>query len=497
MLRNTISIFSLFIAFVLFNNLVSAQIIQDIPLKENSLVFYGSAYITANGEFVFADGEYDYYFDESGKLLRATEVGYKKSESNSTIHSMRLNDFYSEDKVLEGTDLTYNITIGNSAYKKASESSFNSLKYDEKLGIVRESVVFPDDLRPTRNLASPIQNDYSAASDYSYLDKEGNLVGLSLFMATSESTHSSEQAKKNVFHTFVHCVKYNLKTKQETISNYMVDKIDFPNDKGNFAYGSILGILGGKVIIEYTTFNTKDEEAESGATKDKKLSYWSLNLATGEETKLHEYRTSFNDEVVDLEINHESTSGLIVIDISWTEKSPKGAGYISNHKLLVFDDQLNISEEEFLIPGNILTLQNSDPAPLQVMVSEKNGLQLANLISEETGPNVEDPKRLWLYVYSKNDLKEVELTKRQIGGVVNSVDGYNVFAAKDFTDEEFAQCFGRIRPLEEIKTSAGYRMITAARIIDNELVTFSVEIIQSYERKVTYTPKMRINRVKL
>lgn len=481
-------LFTLFI-FIISHYSIS-QIIKPLPDKMEELAEI-ELFITKDNKYLISTPTRSIIYDENGNLLSNSKV--KKDESPyyfiNGIRSSKSN--YAIDK----DDIRYSLGPKTS-YNKKNESSLVILKLDPTtLKEQREIINYDDNIVASRNLASPILNDFSPYSQLTTFDSNGDIYNFSLFMSISEQSHPNLKSFEDLkFHTFLHIVKYSPKTEKIEISNALIDKIETKRKDGNTAFGEVIEIIDDKIIIKYTSFKSEENkglENGIGDAKNYNITYWTVDLNTKEENKIYEYETNFPEKVEDKFIEDVVVNKKLYSDLAWTEKASDGNGFVSNHKILELDIEGEAVWSDFYIPESILRLNSHITANMEIKLGPENDVIMSNLITIRVSTHEYDA---YNFVYSKNEDNKIELnTFLKDHRSFFEVKPIEIFSYKNIDDKIIKEFFEPINSREEIESKCNtckpidYGVV---RLIGNEIKLFKLQNFSTSAKK--FAPSIQI-----
>lgn len=478
------SVISTFYFTCLFALVCNSQTVKNLPeFKTYDKINYTQIFITKDNEYILSTPHFDFVFDQNGQLIKQV-----KPDRDNAFYDVL--SFYKSSKNIfldKETDIFYAIS-GNNGYTKSTTGSILVEKYNtQKCVIDKERIEYPDAIKPSRNLASPILNDYSPYSQMTTMDSSGNILHFELYMSISNQTHPNlNNFENDVFHTFVHIVKFSPDTKEVEISNGLIDKIELERKNKNSAYGEIIGVIGSKLVIKYTSYKSEEIKGlydATGSAKNHSFAYWTYDVNTKEEVKILEYTTDFPENMEQKDINEIILNNKIYSDHSWTEKATDGQGYVSNHKILILENNGDTSWVNFNIPDSLLRLQYSEPSNLNISIGKDGSLVMSNLLKVEVEKM--DFRKL-NFVYFINEEDKIDLKVFSLEPNIVEVKPVNLFSHQNLEDEDIASIYSSIRSEKELKENIGNcNLMTHSfvRIIDNEIKLFSWETAYGFSKK--------------
>ncbi len=183
------------------------------------------------------------------------------------------------------------------------------------------------------------------------------------------------------------------------------------------------------------------------------------------------------------DINEIILNNKIYSDHSWTEKATDGQGYVSNHKILILENNGDTSWVNFNIPDSLLRLQYSEPSNLNISIGKDGSLVMSNLLKVEVEKM--DFRKL-NFVYFINEEDKIDLKVFSLEPNIVEVKPVNLFSHQNLEDEDIASIYSSIRSEKELKENIGNcNLMTHSfvRIIDNEIKLFSWETAYGFSKK--------------
>lgn len=461
-----------------------SQIIKALPeFKLYDEFNYTQIFITKDNEYVLSTPHFDFVYNENGELLKQ-------------IKPDRANAFYDVLSSYKGSknvsldtenDIFYSIS-GNNGYTKSTTGTINISKYNTQKCIVeKEDIEYPDAIKPLRNLASPILNDFSPHSQLTAMDSSGNVLHFELYMSISNQTHPTlNNFENDVFHTFVHVVKFSPETKKVEIFNGLIDKIDIERKNKNSAYGEIIGVIGTKLVIKYTSYRSEEIKGlydATGSAKNHNIAFWTYDVNTMEETKILEYVTDFPEKMEQKDIKDIIIDNKLYSDHAWTEKASDNLGYVSNHEILILEINGDTAWLNFNIPDSLLKLQYSEPSNLDIQLGKDGSLVMSNILKVEL-------EKMYFkklnFIYFINEEDKIDLKIFPMVTNFFEIEPTDIFSYNNLNDEDIASIYSTIRNEKEIRENdrnSTLFVFSIVRIVDNELKLFTWETINGYNKK--------------
>lgn len=479
----------LFFTTLTFSLLVSflghSQIVKSIP----NIPFYVSGestklFITKDRHFIVAQQFSITVFDEAGNLLYQGKL--KKSSENLYMQINRA-DYFDEEN-----DIFYTIYSGN-GNSRSNKGEITIRKVNSSTGdLVKESIDFEENLNPSRNMASEIWNDYSSYSSKTTMDSSGILYNFDLYMAKSQQTHPTKMdTEDDIFHTFVHIVRYNPETNKIDISNALVDKMDIEKKYQNSAFGDVVGVIGTKLIVKYTSYRSEEMKGlydALGDAQNYQIDYWSYDLINHQENKLLSYTTNFPPETVSKKLVDIIVGDQIYCDLTYTVKASAKDKYLARHKVLNLNLNGDTTWTNYDIPESMFTLYTTSPASFDIHIGKDDNILMGNSLYLQ----LEDDKKIKCYfLYSKNEKDEVDLTVYVQEPTINENNEVELFKYKQLTEEDIKSIFGRVRDSNSNLTKGrteSSSSVTALRVFDNELILFGCEYFNITDKQKKKNP---------
>lgn len=468
------------IIFVFFlSNLTIGQTMKSLPYIEGLHAGAASLFITNDEHYIISQRFFNYVFDKDGNMIYQNKTKDFPDNLNGKLQHGSFHDVE--------TDIFYDIHNGNgyarSGHGMVQVNKLNSSTADLEI----EKIEFEDNIHPSRNQASEIWNDFSAySSDYSK-DENGNIYSFDLYMATSQQTHPNAESKsEDVFNTFVHIVKYNPATKKIETSNALIDKIEIEKKHKNTAFGDIVGVIGNKLLVRYTSYRSDELKGLYDATGDAKnyqFDYWTYDLESLKEEKILSYTSDFPTNAEGRKMFDKILNDTIYCDLSYTVKASQPERYTTGHKVLALSMKGDTAWTNYTIPESMYTLSSFIPASFDIQIGPGGALLMGNTLNVQ----IESGKKVKCYLlYSKNEDDEVEITVYQQESYMEYIGDVQIFKYSAIGEEEIKSIFERARQVECDLTkgrSGSSFCLTACRIIGNELVLMSTENFNTLSKK--------------
>ncbi|HLP56867.1 MAG TPA: hypothetical protein VK151_17650 [Fluviicola sp.] len=481
-MKLTLSVLAIFAGTV-----ATAQEFHESDLNlQTKYANYVFPYIFSDGTAQLSIDGYVYNFDSEGNPIgKPTQMPEVSREDEWMYYYW--NNFNNDSETM----VTYSSDGGMTESPKNATFVIESMTPQGK---VREKFEFADELDLKRNLCSVIRNDKSSQAFRQFQLEDGTAYGVQIFMSISDKSHPElSKFKDDVFHTFLHLVRFDPKTKQVEISNHMIDKITFPRGGRNSADARMAGVINNKLIIVYETYVS--EEAKGlydvmGSAKKKKLTFWSLDLLTKEEKQLYEYNVDMPEEVkqYDIQFNELSKYGMIVMDCSWTEREStvingkEETGYSSHHKLLTISSELEFTETSIDVPEKVMLLAETKPAMFMLDVAPDKTLRYCNVIrsTEEAEKRKDNKEHYAVYMFQADESGEISHSYNSVHLDVISQSELGIFTTKRFEEEELEKMYGNIFEPDDFCKLCHSQIKSSARIVNNELITFTVQYLPEH-----------------
>jgi hypothetical protein len=421
--------------------------------------------------------DYLYHYDQDGELL-------DEPKQVSGLYSSQ-NPYYQGARAWN--DKTQSLVQYDYAYdtkRKTRTDFFKVEKFTIGDGKSTQDYHFDD----TLTVFSKVWKGFDGAStddDYVYQKPDGSLVSAEVYLTTSKESHPLIKKPKNrQYYSFVHLIQYDPENKTSKITNNLIDKVTTEKTENSMVHAKIVGVVNNKLIVLFSAYKVS-RVATLLREAERTLTFWSIDLETGEEKMIYEGQTSFPENMANYSITQQilTDQNTLITDLSWTEpkkmEGPAGKyAYSSHHKFLIMDSDFQFREERIDVPTDVLLLAENGAGRFIYHINDENELFYCMQAATKSTRKIESSYYLYMFSVDEND-KVISAVKNSASGI-GSPDGIEVFIVKDFTEEELEKMYGEIFVNEDYCKLCPSHLYNYAKIIDNSIVTVTLHFLTEH-----------------